>query len=88
MFDAHASAVLGYAMRRVDDPADAADVVAETFMVAWRRIDDVPSGRATKPWLFEVARRVLANGRRGRRRHHRLAQRLPITGPRPGQEQP
>jgi RNA polymerase sigma-70 factor (ECF subfamily) len=69
-------AVLGYAVRRVDESADAADVVAETFLVAWRRLDDVPSGPLARAWLFAVARRVLANHRRGAVRRRLLADRL------------
>jgi RNA polymerase sigma-70 factor (ECF subfamily) len=61
--------LLGYALRRCLDPEDAADVVAETFMVAWRRIEEVPRGGEAKLWLFGVARKVLANQRRGERRH-------------------
>ncbi|MGN9838835.1 RNA polymerase sigma factor [Nonomuraea sp. H19] len=61
--------LLGYALRRCLDPDDAADVVAETFVIAWRRIEDVPQGDEAKLWLFGVARKVLANHRRGERRH-------------------
>ena len=68
--------VLAYALRRADGPADAADVVAETFLVAWRRLDHLPAGRLELPWLYAVARRVLANQVRGRRRRHALAERL------------
>jgi RNA polymerase sigma-70 factor (ECF subfamily) len=76
LFDSTHVALLGYAVRRVTDPADAADVVAETFLVAWRRLDDVPPGSEARPWLFGVARRVLANHYRGERRRHALADRL------------
>jgi len=76
LFDAHCRPVLAYALRRVGEPADAADVVAETFLVAWRRRGEVPPGAAARPWLFGVARRVLANQRRGVRRRSALADRL------------
>jgi RNA polymerase sigma factor (sigma-70 family) len=76
LFRAQAEALLGYALRRVDRPEDAADVVADTMLVAWRRLDEVPPGREARPWLFGVARRVLANGRRGRIRRDRLGERL------------
>lgn len=69
-------ALLAYAVRRVADPADAADVVAETYLIAWRRLDDVPADDQARPWLFGVARRVLANYYRGERRRHALADRL------------
>lgn len=68
--------VLGYALRRVADPADAADVVAEVFLVAWRRLDDLPQDDDALPWLIGVARRVLANHHRGQRHRLALADRL------------
>ena len=68
--------LLAYALRRVDRPEDAADVVAETFLVAWRRLDTVPAGEQARLWLYGVARRQLANERRGHLRRSRLADRL------------
>jgi RNA polymerase sigma-70 factor (ECF subfamily) len=76
LFERTHVALLGYAVRRVGDPADAADVVAETYLVAWRRLEDVPPGVDARPWLFGVARRVLANHYRGERRRLALADRL------------
>jgi RNA polymerase sigma factor (sigma-70 family) len=69
-------AVLRYALRRTD-PDTARDVVAETFLVAWRRPGAVPAdpGQAG-PWLYGVARRVLANADRSRRRLERVTTRL------------
>ncbi|MFE5309528.1 RNA polymerase sigma factor [Isoptericola sp. NPDC056605] len=76
LFEETNDALLAYALRRVVVPEDAADVVAETFLVAWRRIDEVPAGPESRAWLFGVARRVLANHRRGERRRNALADRL------------
>jgi RNA polymerase sigma factor (sigma-70 family) len=76
LYAAHARAVLAYALRRVAEPEDAADVVAETFVVALRRPGQVPPEPDTRAWLYGVARRVLANQRRGRLRRHGLGQRL------------
>jgi RNA polymerase sigma factor (sigma-70 family) len=76
LFESTHRALLAYAVRRVTEPADAADVVAESFLVAWRRIDDVPRGDDARPWMFGVARKVLANARRGDRRRLALADRL------------
>jgi RNA polymerase sigma-70 factor (ECF subfamily) len=50
--------------------------VAETFLVAWRRLDKVPAGEQARLWLYGVARRQLANQRRGQLRRARLADRL------------
>ena len=76
LYAAHGRAVLAYAVRRTDDEHDAADVLAETFLVAWRRLDDVPTGDLALMWLYAVARRTLANQQRGERRRQRLAERL------------
>jgi RNA polymerase sigma factor (sigma-70 family) len=68
--------VLGYALRRLDSPDEAADVLAETFLVAWRRLEVVPEGERSCLWLYGVARRVLSNHRRGAHRRTQLADRL------------
>ena len=60
--------VLAYLLRRTETPEDAADVLAEVFLVAWRRIDDVPRGDEARLWLFGVARRQLAGHRRRARK--------------------
>ncbi|MGV9323930.1 RNA polymerase sigma factor [Streptosporangium sandarakinum] len=66
--------ILGYVLRRCADPEDAADVVAETFATAWRRIDEIPPGDEARLWLYGVARHTLANHLRGeRRREQRTA---------------
>ncbi|MEU6781417.1 RNA polymerase sigma factor [Nonomuraea angiospora] len=69
--------ILGYAVRRCSSPEDAADVVAETYVIAWRRIGELPDGDAGRLWLYGVARRVLANHRRGERR--RLTRHAELT---------
>jgi len=76
LFREHHGAVRAYALRRA--PADLAqDTVAETFLVAWRRLDDVPPDAL--PWLYGVARRVLANQRRSADRGSALERRLAST---------
>jgi RNA polymerase sigma-70 factor (ECF subfamily) len=68
--------ILGYVLRRTASPDDAADILAETFLTAWRRLSEVPLGHDAKLWLYGVARRVLANYYRGERRRSALADRL------------
>jgi RNA polymerase sigma-70 factor (ECF subfamily) len=76
LFREHYAAIRAYALRRA--PRDAAqDVVADTFLVAWRRLDDVPADAL--PWLYGVARRVLANERRSVTRRTALDRRLADT---------
>jgi RNA polymerase sigma-70 factor (ECF subfamily) len=77
LFAAHFDAVRAYAWRR--DPATADDVAAETFLVAWRRLDDVPAD--SLPWLIGVARHVRLNALRGERRRAALDARLAGMAP-------
>ena len=76
LYAAHFDAVLGFALRRVARPEDAGDVTADTFLVAWRRLAHAPHGPELRPWLYGVARRVLANHRRGEKRRTALGDRL------------
>lgn len=78
LYAAHFDAVLGFTLRRTDRPEDAADATADTFLVAWRRLAHVPEGEAARPWLYGVARRTLANQRRGDGRRAALGQRLRV----------
>jgi RNA polymerase sigma factor (sigma-70 family) len=73
LYERHAAAVYGYALRRSDrETAD--EVTAQVFLVAWRRRAALP--RDALPWLYGVARRALADQRRGTSRRRRLQQRL------------
>lgn len=69
--------VRAYALRRAD-PEVAQDAVADTFVVAWRRMDDVPD--PPLPWLLGVTRRTLANARRAETRAGALADRARHDG--------
>jgi RNA polymerase sigma factor (sigma-70 family) len=85
LFREHYGAVRGYALRRA--PGDLAqDAVSETFLVAWRRLDDVPADAL--PWLYGVARRVLANQRRSADRGSALERRLAATAGAMGSSDP
>jgi RNA polymerase sigma-70 factor (ECF subfamily) len=74
LYHAHYAALLRYGTRRVGHDA-AKDVVAETFLVAWRRPDAVPL-EDPLPWLYATARRVLANHVRAETRRGRLDERV------------
>jgi RNA polymerase sigma factor (sigma-70 family) len=54
--------LLAYAVRRAASPEDAADVLGETFLIAWRKLDSLPPGDQARLWLFGVARNVLRRG--------------------------
>ena len=68
--------LLRFVRRRVH-PTHAEDVVGDVMLVAWRRLDDVPTDRsAARAWLFGVARKSLQNARRREERHAAVAARL------------
>ena len=66
-------------LARRTDPATADDVLAETLLVCWRRLDDLPE--EPLPWAYGVARNCLANATRGVRRQERLAARIAVVDP-------
>jgi RNA polymerase sigma factor (sigma-70 family) len=72
----HFRAVLRYALARLE-PESAKDAAAETFLVAWRRLGDVPSD--PRPWLFGVTRKVIAGQLRSSTRRDALRARLEQT---------
>jgi RNA polymerase sigma-70 factor (ECF subfamily) len=78
LYRVHGRAILAYALRRTGDSEDAADAVAETFLVAWRRLNELPIGEE-RLWLYGVARRVVANRDRAERRRTTLGERLAQT---------
>lgn len=70
-----------YLLRRAASQ-DAEDALSEVMLTVWRRLDDIPGDRAL-PWCYGVARRTLANQRRGQRRGLRLVERLQAEPVRP-----
>jgi RNA polymerase sigma-70 factor (ECF subfamily) len=76
LFSEHHRHVLAYALRRTEQRADAEDVTAGTFAVAWRRFADAPPEELRLAWLYAIAARVLANQRRSIRRLSALRVRL------------
>jgi RNA polymerase sigma-70 factor, ECF subfamily len=73
-FETHTADVLRYCLRRLPDRRAAEDVTAETFLVAWRRLDVMPANEL--PWLLTIARNVILNERRSGRRRQRLMVRV------------
>jgi RNA polymerase sigma factor (sigma-70 family) len=67
--------LLGYFLRRVDSAPDAADLLSETYLIAWRKFDSIPNDGTSRLWLFGVARRVASN----HYRHENVAQGLAET---------
>ena len=76
LFEAYGADIVAYCIWRAGSASDAQDAVADVFLTAWRRLDDVPGGDAARVWLYATARRMLANQRRSTRRRAALAERL------------
>lgn len=76
LYEAAYADLLRFVSRRVH-PTHAEDVVADAFLVAWRRLDDVPAELGdARAWLFGVARNSLLNDLRGEQRRQALAVRI------------
>jgi len=72
--------LLTFFRRRTSDPEDAADLLAECFLVAWRRRRQVPGdSREALMWMYGVASNVLRTQRRATRRQGALLERLRAT---------
>lgn len=78
LYAEHAKAVFSYCLRRTSTE-EAKDAMADVFVVAWRRFDDIPDPDNALPWLFGVARNVLAHRARTARRRKRLAVKAAVT---------
>lgn len=76
VYDESYPKIMAYALRRARSREDALDAVAETFVVVWRRLEDVPEDERRLPWVYAVARRVLANQYRSIDRVDKLKTRL------------
>ena len=79
LYEEYKLEVQAYCMRRLGSN-DAADACSETFLVAWRRLDDIPPPPETLPYLYGIAHRVVSNQFRSLRRRSRLDARLMSLG--------
>ena len=78
LFASYSSDIVAYCSWRAVSASDAQDAVAEVFLAAWRRLDELPEGDAARVWLYATARRVIANQRRSSRRRFALQERLAL----------
>jgi RNA polymerase sigma-70 factor (ECF subfamily) len=68
--------LLAYILRRSRNAEDAADVLAETYLIAWQKLDRAPKGDRARLWLFGVARNLLMKGASRRQSGNALVERL------------
>jgi RNA polymerase sigma factor (sigma-70 family) len=94
LFASYSADIVSYCGWRAASASDAQDAVAEVFLAAWRRLDELPADDAARVWLYATARRVIANQRRSSRRRVALQERLereaasrPVHPPDSGREE-
>lgn len=75
LYDRYYGKLVSYCRRRTT-PDQVDDAVAETFLIAWRRIEDVPRSDEALPWLFAIAFRVIGHQYRTSSRQKRLSKKL------------
>jgi RNA polymerase sigma-70 factor (ECF subfamily) len=64
LYDDTAPHLLRFLLRRAQTREDAADLLAETFLIAWTKRDQIPADHShARPWLFGVARNMLKRER-------------------------
>ena len=78
LFDRHAKAVCNHCFRLTASWAEAEDHLQATFLLAWRKRDDVRLERESAlPWLLAVATNVVRNEQRSLSRRLRNLRRVP-----------
>jgi RNA polymerase sigma-70 factor (ECF subfamily) len=88
LFASYSSDIVAYCSWRAPSASDAQDAVAEVFLTAWRRLEELPRGDAARVWLYATARRVIANQRRSTRRRKALEERLALEASLPTTHDP
>lgn len=87
LYEGHFEAVRAYCLRRLP-VADANDAVAEVFVIAWKKMTETPTRGSMRPWLYGVARNVIAHSKRSVARRTRLTEKAAglASSPEPGPE--
>jgi RNA polymerase sigma factor (sigma-70 family) len=88
LFASYSRDIVAYCSWRAPSASDAQDAVADVFLTAWRRLDQLPEGDAARVWLYATARKVIANQRRSSRRRVALQERLALEAAARPQEPP
>jgi RNA polymerase sigma factor (sigma-70 family) len=87
LYQAYFRPVQAYAVNRLGPVDEVADVVAEIFLTAWRRMADIPPPPGDRFWLYGTARRVIARRHRSASRRNNLLSRLAAVQRQAGQRQ-
>jgi RNA polymerase sigma-70 factor (ECF subfamily) len=81
LYESSYADLLKFVQRRTE-PANAEDVVAEAFLVVWRRFSEAPAQESdARAWVFGITRNLMLNAQRGEQRRQALGVRLAETTP-------
>ncbi len=72
LYRSTAQDLLAFLTRRASDSEEATDILAEVYLIAWRRLDTVPANGDARLWLFGVARNLLMKSNQQRLTHQAL----------------
>jgi RNA polymerase sigma factor (sigma-70 family) len=72
LYRSTATDLLAFLTRRASDPEEATDILAEVYLIAWRRLDSVPTDQGARLWLFGVARNLIMKDNQRERSHQAL----------------
>ena len=78
LYSSTAKDVLAFLARRASDPEEATDILAEVYIIAWRRLNKVPPGDGARLWLFGVARNLVIKSSQRHRSHQALVHDLTV----------
>jgi RNA polymerase sigma-70 factor (ECF subfamily) len=76
LYRSTAADLLTFLTRRAADPEEATDILAEVYLVAWRRLEKVPPDGGARLWLFGVARNLLLKSNRQLRSYQNVVRDL------------
>jgi RNA polymerase sigma factor (sigma-70 family) len=87
LYQAYFRPVQAYTVNRLGPVDEAADIVAEVFLTAWRRLPDIPPPPGDRFWLYGTARGVISRRHRSASRLNNLVSRLAAVQRQAGQRQ-
>lgn len=76
LYESVYSDLIRFVQRRAH-PDHAEDVVADAFLVVWRRLAELPDDQEdARAWIYGITRNILLNSHRSEQRRHSLGVRL------------
>jgi len=71
-YELYYRSVYGYALKQLREPADAADIVSQVMVEAWRSADKFEGRSKVRTWILGIARYKILDQLRQRHRHSKV----------------